>query len=203
MAYDSTEKLTRLTWNQFGERVDKLYLKVRRYLNKNKIELSAIVPILREGGFIGLPFAFKFNTLRVIPIQFKYFLKPGINPYDQVPSLIADIPRLYYKFPQRSTFLVTDVFPGEGKTATAVGKKLKKRFPKCQLIYVCMFQDVSFKKPVVYKAAIAGWQTDDTDQLSKVEKKKRGIETEFYLMPWQNPDEEIAPIVGKEYFYDF
>jgi hypothetical protein len=198
-----SEKLTRLTWNQFGEKVDKLFLKVKSFISKEKIKLTGIVPILREGVFIGLPFAFKFNTLKIIPIQFKYFLKPGIDPYDQVPTLVADIPKLYYKFPKKPTFLVTDIFPGEGKTAAAVGKKLKERFPKSQLIYVCMFQDVAFKKPAVYKAAIAGWFTDDTDQLSKKEKKKRRIETEFYLMPWQNKDEETAPIVGKEYFYDF
>jgi hypothetical protein len=153
--------------------------------------------------FVGLPFAFKLNTIKIIPIQYKYFIKPGISPYKQVPKIIADIPKLYYKLPKKPTFLVADVFPGGGKTATAVGKRLKKKYPGCELIYVCMFQDVSFKKPEEYRVSIAGWYTDDTDQLSKDEKKKKGIETKFYLMPWQNAKEEIAPIVGKKYNYDF
>ncbi len=203
MAYDDENKLKPLSWNEFGEKVDTLFEKVEKYLVENDIKLSAIVPILREGAFIGLPFAFKFNTWKVIPVQYKYFLKPGVDPYKQVPTKVIDIPKIHYELPKRPTLLVTDVFPGGGRTAGAVGRDLKERFKGCSLIYVCMFQDVGFRKPDVYEANIAGWHTDDTGQLSEEEKKKRNIETEYYLMPWQNAEEEIAPIVGKEYRYDF
>jgi len=203
MAYDSLDNLKQLNWNDYGKRVDILFKKTKEFLQKNKYQLSAIVPIIREGMFIGLPFAFKFNTWKIIPIQFKYFLKPKISPYDQVPTLIADTPKLHYDLPKNPIFLVTDVYPGGGKTAAAVGKELKKKYPTSKLIYVSMFQDISFKKPKEYAASLSLCLTDDTDQLSKEEKIKRGVETEYYLMPWHNPDEEMAPVIGKIYNYDF
>ena len=76
MAYDSLDNLKQLNWNDYGKRVDILFKKTKEFLQKNKYQLSAIVPIIREGMFIGLPFAFKFNTWKIIPI---FYLKSSIT----------------------------------------------------------------------------------------------------------------------------
>lgn len=203
MAYDDLDKLTKLDWNQFGERMDKLFAKVKKYFDENEIKLSAIVPILREGGFVALPFCYRFNTWKIIPIQFKYFLKPGVDPYKQIPTQISELPELHYDLPDEPVFLLTDVFPGGGRTCKAAGEALKKKYPKSKLFYASMFQDVAFVKPEIYEESFYQCQTDDTDQFTMEEKVERGIETEYYLMPWHNADEEMAPILEKEYNYDF
>ena len=131
------ENFVLMSWKEFYERVDKLYEKTQKYLSDNDLKLSAIVPILREGAFVGFYFAFKLNTWKIIPIQFKYFLKKGIDPFQQEPTQLTSIPELHYKLPDNPVFLVTDVLPGGGKTARAVGELLRQRFPDCKIIYIC------------------------------------------------------------------
>lgn len=192
-----------MSWEEFYQRVDKLCAKVQKYLKENNLKLSAIVPILREGGFVGLYFAFKFNTCKVIPIQFKYFLKKGIDPFEQEPIQLTSIPRIHYKLPNNPVFLLTDVLPGGGKTARAVGELLRQRFPGCKIIYTCLFKEVSFKKPDFFEVVIEEVLTDETGKLTEEERKRLGVEDTLYLLPWQNVEEELAPLTEKEYKYDF
>lgn len=194
---------TKMSWNEFGKRADNLYEKVKSYLDKNNLQLSAIAPILREGGFPGLYFAFKFNTLKIIPIQFKYFLKKGVDPFKQIPTQLTEIPKLRYDLPKEPVILLVDVLPGGGKTARAAGKAFRKRFPKCRLIYACLFKEYSFEKPDFFEVVIEGALMDETGKLSPKEQKKLGIDNTLYLLPWQRFEEETAALESKEYSYDF
>ncbi len=194
---------TKMSWDEFGKRMDDLYEKVKDYLIKNNLKLSAIVPILREGGFPGIYFSFKFNTIKVIPIQFKYFLKKGVDPFEQTPTQITELPKLHYELPEEPVILLVDVLPGGGKTARAAGRAFRKKFPKCKLVYASMFKDCSFKKPDFFEAVIEGVLTDETGKLSPEEQKKLGVEKTLWLLPWQRFKEEAAALEGEEYQYDF
>lgn len=197
------ESFVPMSWEEFYERVDELHEKVKKYLKENDLKLSAIVPILREGAFIGFYFAFKFNTWKIIPIQYKYFLKKGIDPFKQEPTQITSIPEFHYELPENPVFLLTDVLPGGGKTARAAGELLREKFPDCKIIYSCLFKEVSFKKPDFFEVVIEEALTDETGKLTEEEKRRFGVEGALYLFPWQNVEEELAPLTEKEYKYNF
>ncbi|MBR9707678.1 MAG: hypothetical protein GOV15_04545, partial [Candidatus Diapherotrites archaeon] len=127
------EEFVKMSWDEYEKLVDQLYEKITIYFKENNLKLSAIAPILREGGFAGLTLAYKFNTYKVIPIQYKYLLIGG----GEMPPLkeISEIPIIHYELPENPVILIVDNMPFTGSSAKNVARKYKERFPGCKLIY--------------------------------------------------------------------
>jgi len=189
----------KMSWDQFESNVDKLKEKIQNYLNKNNLKLSAIAPILREGGFTGLILAYKLNTWKVIPIQFKYMLigEGEMPPLKQ----ISEIPEIHYDIPKNPVILLIDNMPYEGESARLAAKKFKEKFPGSKIIYASVFQDVAFKDSDLFETTLFEIKTDFCDSLSPKKQKEEGVDTTPWVLPWQNPEEEHAAVHNKKYEY--
>jgi hypoxanthine phosphoribosyltransferase len=190
---------TPLSWNRFGKLIDKLYKKIEDSLKEKNLTIDAIVPIIREGGFTGLALAFKFNTWKVIPIQFKYRLYKGGSQLEQKTKL----PRLLYELPEKPVFLLVDTLPFGGSTAKACAKEFKTKYPSCRVVYASLFQDYTFpRNDKIFDMVVYAVLTDDTGKLSAKEAKKLGVDKKVYLLPWKNEEEERASIKEEDYSYN-
>ena len=74
----------KLNWNDYGQLIEDLWVNLQAKLKLHAVSIDAIVIVLREGGFTGLPLAYKLNTYKVMTIQFKYMLIPWENEVEEL-----------------------------------------------------------------------------------------------------------------------
>lgn len=178
-----------LSWGEYGKLIGDLWSDLKQKLTENKVKIDAIIIILREGAFTGIPLAYKLNTYKVIPIQYKYMLYEGRN--ELLP--IAGIPRVNYELPEKSVFLLCDTFPSGGQTKTLAMDEFKKLYPGAKFVFASIIQDASVdqNKDILFSA----WAVDVN---AKWETKhpvyaKAGVTNVLYTaLPWENIDEELA-----------
>ena len=188
-----------MSWNEFGRRVDFMYEKISAYLGEQDLQIDALVPILREGGFLALPLAYKFNTWKIIPIQFKYRLGERETNEGMVPEQKFKLPELLYSLPEKPTLLITDVLPSTVTTGKLVAQVLRKKYPQATIIYASMFGRPDVRKPEEIDHLITGYYYEDSPSLSVTEKEL--IDPVLWLMPWENLEEEYASICCERYKY--
>lgn len=188
----------KVSWDEYGKTLDKLYKKVEKYFKANKIKIDAVVPILRGGLFPGAYLAYRFHMLRILPLQYHYhFSKNKIEL-----RKILDRPQRGLNLPRKPTFLLVEGNHCFGLTASTAAKDLKKAFPGCKIIYAADHIDYSYQKIDNVDAILYGKLTNETRALSKKECKKKGIENPLsYLFPWENLEEEWTTVQGKQFRY--
>ncbi|GEM_PF-6547906 len=186
-----SEKVTikyTLSWNEYGQLVEEVWQKLRAELTARSIKIDAVIMVIREGCFTALPLAYKLNSYKVIPIQYKYFLNDGSNELKQ----IAKIPELTYSLPEAPIFLLCDTWPCGGKTKDLVIAEFKQKWPKAKFVFASIFEDDSVKHEDILCAVSAvdvGYGFTTTHPIFT----KAGLATVFEaLLPWQNAGEEIA-----------
>lgn len=185
----------KMSWEDYGQILEKLYRKVSKYLKEKKIKIDAAVPILRGGAFPGAFLAFKLDLIRILPVQYKYFfVKKKIEL-----RKILTFPKV--SLPKKTTFLLVENNHCFGLTASTAAKDLKRRFPGCKIIYAADHIDYSYQKIKQVKAIFYGRLTNETRALNKKECKEKGIENISYLFPWEKLDEEWTTVKGKQFKY--
>ncbi|KKU10368.1 MAG: hypothetical protein UX15_C0032G0011 [Parcubacteria group bacterium GW2011_GWA1_45_7] len=179
----------KLSWSEYGTLVEDLWKDLDEKLKQHSVKTDAIIAILREGVFTAMPLAYKLNTYKVIPIQFKYILYDGSNELKQ----ITKIPELNYTLPENPVFLLCDTFPSGGKTKTLAIEEFKKLYPGAKFIFASLMQDVSAEenKDILFSAYAADvnkdWETTHPVYA------KAGVTNVLYTaLPWGNIDEELA-----------
>jgi hypothetical protein len=188
----------KVSWDEYGKTLEKLYKKVATYVRAHKIKIDVVVPILRGGLFPGAYLAYRFHLLRILPIQYHYlFTKKKIEL-----RKILDLPRRSLNLPRKPTFLLVEGNHCFGLTAGTAAKDLKKAFPGCKIIYATDHIDYSYQKIDNVDAIFYGKLTNETRALSKKECKKKGIENPLcYLFPWEDLKEEWTTVQGKQFRY--
>ena len=188
----------RVGWEEYGSTMEKILKKVSSYIAKNHLKIDAVVPILRGGSTLGSFLAYRLNLLRVLPVQYKYFF---------VGDRKAELREILFT-PKKNMFVTDPVFllvEGDqcfGNTVIAVAKKLKKMFPKCKIINVADCIDYTYQnasRPYVDKI-IYGELTNHCEGLSKDKCDKLNIGKSL-IAPWENYEEEIATLSGKQFKY--
>lgn len=185
----------RLSWNEYGKILEILYNKVNVYLRKNKINIDAVVPILRGGAFPGGYLAHKLHLLRILPLQYKYFF---INGKIKLKRLL-DLQKT--DLPNKPTFLLVENNHCFGLTATTAAKYLKQKFRGCKVLYASDTMDYSYAKNKFADALFYGKYTNDTKTLPIKKAKKLGIDPKLWLYPWENLKEEWTTVQGKQFKY--
>lgn len=179
----------KLTWAEYGKLIDDLWSDLQKKLEDNKVKIDAVIIILREGAFTGIPLAYRLNTYKVIPIQYKYMLYEGGNELLQ----IAKIPELNYKLPEHPVFLLCDTFPSGGKTKSLAIEEFKKLYPEAKFVFASIIQDssVNQNQDILFSAWAVdvdpGWRTKHPIYANA------GVTNVLYtLLPWENTEEELA-----------
>lgn len=132
----------KITWEQYGELIETLWQDLKLKLDQHKVHIDAIIPILREGAFTGIPLAYKLNTYKVLPIQYKYLLHDGSNELVK----IADLPEVQYEIPSKPVFLLCDTYPCGGKTKELAVADVKCKFKDARFVFASLLQDDTANK---------------------------------------------------------
>lgn len=192
----------RLSWEKYGEILEKLFEKVRKYVKENNIDIDAVVPdavvpILRGGAFPGTFLAFKFHLLRILPVQYKYFFEGR----SLVLKKLFGLSKSDFKAKGNPVFLLVENNHCFGLTAETAAKDLKTEFPDCKIIYAADTMDYSYQKNKYAEAIFYGRLSNETKKLSDEECRKIGIDIKSALFPWEDIEEEFATVQGKQFRY--
>ncbi len=189
----------KLSWNEYGQLIDDLWKNLKTKLDATNTKIDAIIVVIREGAFTSIPLAYKLNTYKVIPIQFKYMLYEGSNELKQ----ITKIPELMYDLPKSPIFLLCDTFPAGGDTKKMVIAEFKKKWPDAKFIFGSIIEDKSVDAvpDILWRAHAV-----DVDESYVTEHpiyKNAGVTNVLYtLLPWENEQEELAGPDKKEWKYN-
>lgn len=195
----ANDKFYSLTWEHYGELIEDLWKDLKGKLAKNKVEIDAIVAILREGAFTAMPLSYKLNTYKVLTIQYKYMLYDGSNELKK----IADLSSSNIKLPKKPTFLLCDTFPCGGKTKFLAVKDIRKKYPGCKFVFASLVQDHSVKNHKDFLFSAYAFDVDDNWKTNHPLFKKLGIAENALnvTLPWENEKEEMAAVNEKRWDY--
>ena len=194
------EDLRRISWQEYGEMMEKITTEVKSYIEKNGIKIDAVVPIMRGGAFLGTYLTYKLNLLRILPVQYHYFFV-GKNKAELHQILFTPKKKMFDHDP---TFLVVEGDQCYGNTVIHTTKDLKKLFPNCRILHAADVLDYSYKdatKGLVEKT-FYGKYTNHCEELTEKDCKKLGIEHGSTIAPWENYDEEINTMSCKQPHYE-
>lgn len=178
-----------LTWAEYGELIDDLWKNLEKALKEHSTKIEAIIIVMREGVFTGVPLSYRLNTYKVIPIQYKYMLYNGGNELKQ----ITEIPKLKYELPEKPVFLLCDTFPAGGKTMDLTIAEFKKLYPAAKFVFASIIEDKTKAKHPDILFSIHAVDVNDKWETTHPVYAKAGVTNVLYTaLPWENVEEELA-----------
>lgn len=192
----SPEEFVQLTWPQYGKILDNLYKKILAYSKQHQVAFDVIVPILRGAGVLGTFLAGKLKILRIIPVQYKYFIHGKQVYLKKILPLVLNT-----KLKATANILVAENCYCFGTTTKAVVDEIKAKYPRAKIYVAVDRMDYTYRNIKGVKAFFCGEFNNDTKKLSEAQCKKLGINSTQYYYPWETLDEEIAACQLKQYKY--
>ncbi len=178
-----------LSWAEYGQLIDDLWRNLERALHEHNVHIDAIVIILREGVFTGIPLAYRLNIYKILPIQYKYMLYDGGNELKQVSFL----PKVNFQLSPSPTLLLCDTFPAGGKTKYLVIDECKKVYPKAKFIFTSIIQDISTTSHSDILFSVHAVDVNDKWETTHPVYTTAGVTNVLYTaLPWENVEEELA-----------
>ena len=198
MSKERNVDFERVSWEEYGSRMEKIYKEVDRYRKEKDIQIDAIVPIYRGAATLGSYLAYRLSLLRILPVQYKYFFPT--NHKAELKQILftpkADM------FDHDPVFLLVEGDQCYGNTVIAAAKDLKKVFPNCRILHAADCLDYTYRESAkdYVDVIFYGAYTNHCEELSEKECEKLGIGGQT-VAPWENLDEEQATISGQQYQY--
>ena len=196
------EDLIKTDWKEYDSLIQSIYTSLSDYLEKNKLKIDVIVPVLRGGGIPAIGLSFKLKTLRIFPLQYKYLSdgkqnKPKLLLQSKKENLIG--------FEKKApVFLVVEGNHATGNITQHIVADLKKEFPDAKIIYVALTKDYFYKDSVKADFLVAGKYTNEMRKISKEECEKLKIPFDkCYIFPWESEEEELTMLNEKPFDYNF
>jgi hypoxanthine phosphoribosyltransferase len=189
------KEIKKLSWREIERDIDKIKNKLDNYLKKEGIVIDTIIPILRGGGIPANILSHKYNVLKIIPVQYKYF--------SDKKTIIKELLKLDLKKLKNSkNILVVEGNHSTGTIANKIVSEIKKKLSKSKIIYVSLTKDYSFKDKVKADFSVEGRFTNENRNLSKAECKKLKIPfSKVYVFPWESIEEELSELNQESYNY--
>ncbi len=191
------EDFVKMSWEDYGKILDNLGQKVEKYIKENNIKINAVVPILRAGAFPGTYLAYKLGLLRILPLQYKYFI---VDKNFELRRILA-LPKNNLGLPKNPVFLLVEGNHCYGVTGLNAAKDLKADFPGCKIIYAADTMDYAYQKNEYADQIFYGELTNETRALSGKDCQRKGIENITNVFPWENVEEEWTTVQGKQFEY--
>lgn len=185
-------------WSDYNEELKKLTNKIVAYVTEKKVNIDAVIPILRGGNIPSTFLAYTLNILTILPVQYKYFF---VNEKCEL-RRIQEINKKFI-FKKNPVFLLIEGNHCYGNQAKYAAADLKVAFPKCHIIYGASNMDYNYQN-VVKDAEVSfyGNLTNCCKELSDEECKRLGIKYKKELLfPWEKIDEEWEIIEMKQHRY--
>ena len=194
------DNLYPLTWEHYGVLLEDLWRDLKTKLTEQEIMIDAVVAILREGVFTTMPLAYKFNTYKILTIQYKYMLYNGGNELKK----IADLSKASFDLPEEPVFLLCDTFPCGGKTKFLVVEDVRKVYPKSKFVFASLIQDHSVESHEAFITSAYAFDINDKWETTHPLFKKLGIAENALnvFLPWENAGEESPSVNNKEWRYN-
>jgi len=189
-----------LSWDEYQSELDTLTKKIVEYVNKNKINIDAVVPILRGGNIPATYLVYTLSVLHILPVQYKYFF---------IDKKRCELRRLFTIKKEsihkdNPTFLLIEGNHCYGNQARYAAKDLKSTFPNCRIIYGASNMDYNYQD-VVKDAEISfyGSLTNACKELTNKECESLGLEYKKELIfPWEKVNEEWEIVELKQHKYN-
>jgi len=189
-----------LSWDEYQSELDTLTKKIVEYVNKNKINIDAVVPILRGGNIPATYLVYTLSVLHILPVQYKYFF---------IDKKRCELRRLFTIKKEsihkdNPTFLLIEGNHCYGNQARYAAKDLKSTFPNCRIIYGASNMDYNYQD-VVKDAEISfyGSLTNACKELTNKECESLGLEYKKEpIFPWEKVNEEWEIVELKQHKYN-
>jgi len=190
----------RISWQEYEEIMKKIEKETKDYIKENKIKIDAVVPIMRGGAFLGTYLAYKFNLLRILPVQYHYFFV-GKDKAELRQILFTPKKNMFDHDP---TFLVVEGDQCFGNTVIHTAKDLKEIFPNCRILHVTDLLDYSYREAAkdFVEKTFYGKYSNHCEELSEEMCKKLEIECGSTIAPWENYEEEIDTLSARQPHYE-
>ena len=185
----------KLSWDQYGKELEVLYAKIKTYTEKKKMKIDAVVPILRGGGVAGTYLTYRFNLLKMLPVQYHYFFGKGKMEVRRITGISGR------GLPKKPTFLLVEGNHCFGLTGEVAAKELKRQFPGSKVLYAADHMDYSYQKNRYADVIFYGKLTNETKKLSTAECKRLGVSAYCCIFPWESIEEEWETVSGKQFKY--
>ncbi len=192
----SADEFVQLSWEEYGQILERLYLAIKKYTEKHPVKFDAIVPVLRGGMIPAAYLCGKLKIIQVIPIQFKYFINGNNVVLKRLLPLAKGI-----DLGENPNILIVENCYCFGETTKAAIRDIKKEYPDAKLYVAADRIDYSYKDLEDIEAVFWGDLDNDTKELSTQECKKLGIDPTQYYYPWETLDEEIAACTLEQFNY--
>ena len=193
--------LIKISWNDFDKYTLKIKKEIEKYLDKNKLHIDVVVPILRGGGILAIKLALEFRVIRILPYQYKYIHKGKKIELKRIFD-VKHTQLINFK-KENPTILVVEGNHSTGRIANAVISDLKKQLPHSKIIYVSLAKDYFYKDSVLgIEFTTTGYYTNENRKLSKETCKQKGISFKnVYIFPWESHKEELAMLNNTKFEY--
>ena len=185
----------KLSWGDYGKELAVLYAKIKDYTERNRITIDAVVPILRGGGVAGTYLTYKFDLLKMLPVQYHYFFHNGKMEVRKITGISRKGLR------SKPTFLLVEGNHCFGLTAEVAAKELKHQFPGSKVLYAADHMDYSYQKNKYADVIFYGKLTNETKKLSAAKCKSLGVPIYCCIFPWESMEEEWETVSGKQFKY--
>ncbi len=192
----SPEEFVQLSWEQYGKILDKLYNNIISYTDASNIHFDAVVPVLRGGGVVGTFLTGKLKVLRVIPIQYKYFVNQKHVYLKRLLPLSSEV-----TLPKNANILIAENCYCFGTTTKAVVSDIKAKFPDAHIYVAADRMDYTYRDIEGVEKVFCGEFNNDTKKLTSAECLALRIDETQYYYPWESLDEEIAACQLTQYKY--
>ena len=170
----------KLSYKKFLKCIDKLCENLEGYIEKNKLRIDYICPILRSGAVPAVYIANKLNIVKFLPIQIKHIKYS--NGSDKIDMIFSPFDTIQIK-KKEPVFLLIDALHSTGTSAEICINEIKSKYENAKILYVCLakkYGNKEFKDSVIYEDF--AFYYNENNKLSK----DKNIERYNPVFPWEN-----------------
>lgn len=179
----------RMTHEKFLQCIEQICKDLSNHIDKNKIKVDYICPILRSGAVPATYISNKLNIVKFLPIQVKHITyKNGDNKIEMLfnPFNSVEIKK------KEPVFLVVEAMHSTGTSVGICINEIKNRYKDAKILYVCLakqYGSTNFKDKTVYENSV--FYYNGKNKFSEDKCKQLDIEYYYPLFPWENLEMEL------------
>lgn len=190
------EDIKKVSYGELWGWVKKLTSEVKKIIEKKKLEIDMIVPIMRSWMMPAQHLASALSVTTILPYQAKYEYKPipVWTPLLTLWSYSANC-KLNQRYMNPKWILIVDTNTVSWDTARWIIEDLKKWYPKVPIIFATVvlsaFAWMKFPCPVIhYKKSMEWFDTEEHKE-------------KIFVFPWEDENEVLVEINTSHDSMDF
>ena len=180
-----------VSYAEFGLLVESLISKIQILIEKEKIQIDGVAPVLRSGGVAGSMIAVHFRVPVMFPLQFKYHYQPrALKQVLQLPPVPDGLPR-------DPVILICENNTTSGKTARGAIDAVKQQIPHAKILYATVSK--VFGGPDTIEGAehyFYGICTNENFLATQDQEREMGLRPGIAVYPWEVISDELREMNG-------